>query len=168
MAAKATGIADQSLAWDGRAFSARSGLIVAFVNSIRARIAAGPVFYCQAQKDIHMLKLVQAVVITAFVLAPVSSAFAACSDAAAPKVDWSLCDKKGKNLQGLNLQGANLMGAGLQGTFLSMTNLKGANLGGANLKGAHISGADLKGAKLFGAIWTDGRACRSGSVGKCK
>ncbi|MCX7627649.1 MAG: pentapeptide repeat-containing protein [Methylophilaceae bacterium] len=71
-----------------------------------------------------------------------------CDAAPAKGVDWHGCDKSGYLLVGADLRGANL------------TN--------ANLYGANLSYAQLEGADLSGAIWTDGRQCAPGSVGRCK
>jgi uncharacterized protein YjbI with pentapeptide repeats len=130
-------------------------------------------------------------------LATTTTANAACSDAAAPKVDWGGCDKidahlsranltdasltgaylNGVYLNGANLTKANLTSANLTGAYLIGANLTGANLTGANLTGAYLNGANLtkanltgtklSRAKLSGATWTDGRTCAAGSVETC-
>lgn len=72
-----------------------------------------------------------------------TTANAACSDPAAPRVDWSGCDKSGADLSD-------------------------AWLRGADLSGANLFGADLTDANLRGATWTDARTCGEGSIGECK
>jgi uncharacterized protein YjbI with pentapeptide repeats len=91
---------------------------------------------------------------------------AACTDVAAPKVDWRRCtldagDYANRNLSGAELRDAsfnfsNLAGADLtdadayHGKFLS-TNLKGARLDRATLSEADFTRADLTGASLVRA-----------------
>jgi uncharacterized protein YjbI with pentapeptide repeats len=87
-----------------------------------------------------------------------TTANAACSDPAAPGVDWSGCDKSGARLSGANLAGADLSGADL--TY--------ANLYEADLSGASLTSADLTNAQLSLAVWVDGRICGEGSCdGTC-
>src|SRR5690348_18470319 len=102
---------------------------------------------------------------------------AACTDIAAPGVDWRRCNQDGRSFAGQNLHGAvlrdasfafaDLSGADLSGVeayhgkFLS-ANLAGAKLAGAslseadftraNLTGASLAGADLRGAHFFRAV----------------
>lgn len=66
------------------------------------------------------------------------------------------------NLEGTNLEGARLGGANLEGA-----NLQRANLQDAILEGANLQRAELEGANLQGAIWTNGKRCLPGSIGKC-
>jgi uncharacterized protein YjbI with pentapeptide repeats len=80
-------------------------------------------------------------------LTATSEAKAACSDPAAPEVDWSGCDKSNANLWNANLSGANLTDA--------------------NLSYANLTDADLTYADLYGAMWPDGRVCAEGSMGAC-
>lgn len=66
-----------------------------------------------------------------------------------------------------------LDGAPLSGINLSYANLQGASLIGANLRQATLYKAVLPsprkyiGTNFTGAMWVDGRICRSGSIGKC-
>jgi uncharacterized protein YjbI with pentapeptide repeats len=67
----------------------------------------------------------------------------------------------------------NLVGANLVGADLSRANLVGADLRGADLSHAYLMGANLQnsrqdGANFSGAVWTDGRVCREGSIGDCR
>ncbi|HOE17865.1 MAG TPA: pentapeptide repeat-containing protein [Syntrophorhabdaceae bacterium] len=78
------------------------------------------------------------------------------------------CDLSNADLSGLDMYGAQLTGANLTGANLSDASFNDANLTEANLTGANIKGANFSGAKLSNAIWTDGRKCASGSMGKCK
>ena len=58
-----------------------------------------------------LILMVAAVLAMGPVWAP--SASAACSDPAAPEVDWKGCDKRGADLAGADLQRANLSGIDL-------------------------------------------------------
>lgn len=71
------------------------------------------------------------------------------------------------NVSYTDLSGASLVGANLQRADLSYANLRGADLAYADLTGANIGGAELKESRLDHAIWTDGRVCGPGSVGRC-
>lgn len=84
-------------------------------------------------------------------------AFAACSDPAAPKVDWSGCERQGAALAEANLSGADLRGA----------DFRDADLRRANLEGADVAEADFSHADLSRTIWVDGRTCGIGSDGEC-
>ncbi|MDD2309382.1 MAG: pentapeptide repeat-containing protein [Desulfuromonadaceae bacterium] len=87
-------------------------------------------------------------------------------------------DLRGADLRGANLRGADLSwaylseaklsGANLREADLSWADLRGANLNWANLSGANLNGAYLNGAYLSETMWTDGRLCKSGSIGMCK
>jgi uncharacterized protein YjbI with pentapeptide repeats len=91
---------------------------------------------------------------------------AACTDVAAPKVDWRRCtldggDYAGRKLNGAELRDASFSLANLAGADLSdgdayhakflSTNLKGARLDRANLSEADFTRADLTGASLADA-----------------
>lgn len=80
-------------------------------------------------------------------LATITTANAACSDPAAPGVDWSGCVKKNAELV--------------------RADLSGADLGGAHLYEAKLGGANLTGADLSGAISPEGYVCAKGSIGTC-
>lgn len=71
------------------------------------------------------------------------------------------------NISYADLSGASLVGANLQRADLSYANLAGANLAYADLTGANLGGADLREARFDHAIWTNGRVCGPGSVGRC-
>lgn len=72
------------------------------------------------------------------------------------------------DLRNADLASAVLIGAGLRGANLSGANLSGADMSYVELTGADLSGANLEGARLENAIWTDGKFCGPGSVGRCK
>lgn len=111
-----------------------------------------------------------------------------CSEGAAPRVDWSGCNKSKIRLRGADLSGssltyadfqqADLSGSGMRQASLVGTNFRGANLNHVDLSGADLSYADLRGASLVSArlggaildhaIWTDGRECARGSRGQCR
>lgn len=89
----------------------------------------------------------------------------------------------GKNLNGLKLAGMDLSSVNLSGACMVKTDLDRANLQEANLERADLAGANLRkaslllanvndvslnGAVLDDAIWSDGRTCLSGSIGKCR
>jgi len=78
------------------------------------------------------------------------------------------CDLSNANLANLDMYGANLTGANLSGANLTDASFNDANLTDANLKGANLKGTNFAGAKLSNTIWTDGRKCKEGSIGKCK
>ena len=80
-----------------------------------------------------------------------SPVFAACSDAAAPSVDWSGCETDKIDLQGLDLNNAVLIEASFPSAHLRNAILSNADLSGANLYNAHFSNADLTDAKLTNA-----------------
>lgn len=71
------------------------------------------------------------------------------------------------NISYADLSGASLVGANLQRADLSYANLAGANLAYADLTGANMGGAELRETRFDHAIWTDGRVCGPGSVGRC-
>lgn len=111
-----------------------------------------------------------------------------CQAVAAPRVNWSGCDKEGKRLRGVDLNGsdlsyasflrADLSGSRLSGAKLTGVNFNGSELNNADLRGTDMSNADLRGANLLSAnlagavldhaIWTDGRVCAVGSLGQCR
>ena len=78
------------------------------------------------------------------------------------------CDLSKANLSGIDYMGANLVGANLSGANLTGAVLWDADLTDANLKDANIKDTNFSGTKLSNTIWTDGRKCKSGSIGKCK
>jgi len=96
-------------------------------------------------------------------LAATATANAACSDPAAPNVDWSGCDKERASLKNADLSGANLTGADL-----SDTDLANAILTSADLTNADLRRADLTSTNLSGATWIDGRICAWRSFRVCK
>lgn len=111
-----------------------------------------------------------------------------CQQPAAPRANWSGCDKQEIRLRGADLRGSNLTyadfsHADLSGSSLHQAKLVGANfnnadlnhadLGGADmsycdLRGANLISADLTGTVLDQAIWPDGRVCAAGSLGLCR
>jgi hypothetical protein len=111
-----------------------------------------------------------------------------CQHDAAPRVNWSGCDKqeillRGADLSGSNLTYANFSRADLSGSRFRQAKLAGANFNQANLNdadldGANLSHSDLRGATLVSAslrdavldraIWQDGRECAMGSRGRCR
>jgi hypothetical protein len=68
---------------------------------------------------------------------------------------------------GVDLRNCRLRGADLRYADLTNADLDGADLRFADLTGAVLPGATLKQALLGGALWLDGRPCRSESVGGC-
>ena len=79
------------------------------------------------------------------------------------------CDLSKANFAGIDLYGANLSGANLSGANLKGTLFNDADLTGANLQGATTDKeTNFSGAKLSDVTWTDGRKCKTGSMGKCK
>ena len=112
---------------------------------------------------------------------------AECAAPPGPGVVWTGCDRPraallaarlaGADLAFVNfeaaelghadLRGARLVGARLRGAGLAYADLRGADLGHADLAGANLGRARLDGALLGATIWTDGRRCAAGSVGRC-
>jgi len=104
-----------------------------------------------------------------------------------PYSDLRGIDLRNRNLRDIDLHGANLRGADLRGTNLYGANLSGANLCCAKLQGANLTSSDLtqsnlsyidfRGVALIevtltraffeNAIWTNGKRCKKGSIGKC-
>lgn len=71
------------------------------------------------------------------------------------------------DLRGADLRAARLVGASLRGADLTDANLARADLSYANLRRARLQGVNLEEVKLGNAVWTDGRVCAVGSVGRC-
>lgn len=111
-----------------------------------------------------------------------------CQQAAAPRVNWSGCDKQETRLRGVDLSAsdltytnfnhadlsgsrlrhAKLIGSSLGGALLNDVDLANADLSYADLQGASLISVSLEGATLDHAIWTDGRECAAGSIGQCR
>jgi uncharacterized protein YjbI with pentapeptide repeats len=105
--------------------------------------------------------------LVAAVLAAVGpAAQAACTDAAAPGVQWRRCLLDSSDLSGENLSGADLRDTGFKRVDLSganltrvqarrakfvSSNLQNVDLSEADLVQADFTSADLSGAKLIGA-----------------
>ncbi|WP_158089060.1 pentapeptide repeat-containing protein [Cognaticolwellia mytili] len=82
-----------------------------------------------------------------------TSVYAACSDPAAPEVDWSGCNKSGITFTDLNLNGANLENANFRNSqFIGETDFTEANLIRADFNGASFndgdSVVDFRGARI--------------------
>jgi uncharacterized protein YjbI with pentapeptide repeats len=87
-------------------------------------------------------------------------------------------DLHGANLRNADLRGANLYGADLSGANLCCAKIKGANLTASDLTQANLSYVDFRGVALIeviltqaffeNAIWTNGKRCGKGSIGKCR
>ena len=73
----------------------------------------------------------------------------------------------GADFTGATLRGATLAHAELSAIKLANTDLNEANLSFTDLTGLDLSGSDFSDAVLEGTIWTDGRTCYTGSVGRC-
>jgi len=70
-------------------------------------------------------------------------------------LNWSIFDN------------AYLVKASLVGADLSHVRFDGADLRGANLSKSVIVGTNFKNANLEDAIWTNGKKCQKGSIGRC-
>jgi uncharacterized protein YjbI with pentapeptide repeats len=94
-------------------------------------------------------------------------------DATLERLNLQTADVSGADFSRANLQHATFFAANAEGANFSGARLEGVNFTRANLAGANLQGARIDastwfiGAKLGGAIWTDGRKCAAGSVGKC-
>ena len=86
-------------------------------------------------------------------------------------------DLHGANLKHADLRGADLYGADLSGANLCCAKVSGANFTAADLSQANLSYIDFRGVALIEvtltqaffehAIWTNGKRCGKGSIGKC-
>ncbi len=83
------------------------------------------------------------------------------------RADFSYADLSGAILVSADLYQASFKGANLSGANLQGANLSSANFSHAELIDANLSGADLRGTIFDNAIWINGEACLSGSVGGC-
>lgn len=81
-------------------------------------------------------------------------AAAACTDAAAPKVDWRRCLQDGQDFRAADLSGAVLRDASFSRAKLAGTKLVGAEGPDVRFTSADLTGADLSGAVLRGADFT--------------
>ena len=88
-------------------------------------------------------------VVSLMYLAP---AFAKCSDAPGPGVDWSGCSKQLLMLEGTDMSHANFLRTFLSGTVLNSVNLQGANFTSSELPRTSFKGADLSGASFEKAL----------------
>ena len=84
-----------------------------------------------------------------------------------PGCDLRGADLRGVDLAGANLEGANLLEANLEGVNLTGANLEDASCEKINLLKARLEGIKLEGANLEGAVWSDGKVCKKGSLGAC-
>lgn len=114
--------------------------------------------------------------ITFLFLLGTGNAYAACTDAAAPGINWRRCYQDGRVLENVDLTGANLREVSFQRTDLSQATLKSVDayrakfvrtdlsraildnarltatdFTRASLDEASLQGADLRNAKLVGA-----------------
>jgi uncharacterized protein YjbI with pentapeptide repeats len=113
----------------------------------------------------HAVRLAALVGVAALVatLAPGAArpALAACTDMAAPEVEWRRCRMDGAALDGVDLgrarladtsfQRASLVGARLAGADARRARFISADLSAAVLDGADLTSADLTSARLAGA-----------------
>lgn len=86
-------------------------------------------------------------------------------------------DLHGANLRAADLRGADLYGANLSGANLCCAKVKGTNFTSSDLTQANLSYIDFRGVMLIevtltkaffeNAIWTNGKRCKKGSIGKC-
>ncbi len=83
------------------------------------------------------------------------------------EADLSYAKLPDADLSFANLTGAKLVSADLKNTDLSHAELREANLRYADLRGANLLDTGLQGAALDYATWSDGRVCKTGSVGQC-
>ena len=81
--------------------------------------------------------------------------------------DLRYADLHQADLSYAQLSHAHLQGANLTDADLSQADLTGADLRYADLTACRMSGVNLTEARLDGAIWTDGKVCADGSVGRC-
>ena len=106
-----------------------------------------------------MIRALAPVLLALAVLAP--EAFAACTDTAAPAVQWRRCLLDGVDLSSENVSGGDLRDASFKRADLTgakLANIQGrrakfvsASMGGADLSGADLVQADLTNADLSGA-----------------
>jgi len=100
--------------------------------------------------------LVKAIFITSiFGLQPnliTSSAHAACTDTAAPSVNWINCRKRNLIMDNFNFSGANFTRSDLSASDLRNSNLKNTIFVKTNLVRASLSGSDAENANFEGVI----------------
>jgi hypothetical protein len=101
------------------------------------------------------------------ILRYVSMREADLSSAQLGSADMSYSRFSNANLSQADPRSASMIGAALDNATLVRSDLAGADLSQADLSGADLRGSDLQGAKLDGAVWTNGRVCLDGSVGRC-
>jgi uncharacterized protein YjbI with pentapeptide repeats len=97
--------------------------------------------------SLGVLRAVASTLIVWVAAAAPFAAHAACTDGAAPAVDWRRCAFYGAELRKENLSGANLRDAAFD-----LARLEGADLSKAEAYRAKFVGAKLAGAQLDGAV----------------
>lgn len=80
------------------------------------------------------------------------SAHAACTDTAAPSVDWENCRKRNLIMDSFNFSGSNFTKADLSASDLRNSNLKKAQFIKTNLVRASLSGSDAEEANFEGVV----------------
>ncbi|OOZ36995.1 pentapeptide repeat-containing protein [Solemya velesiana gill symbiont] len=81
--------------------------------------------------------------------------------------DLQYADFSSSDLSYSEMKNAMMKGAGLRKADLSYADLSNADLSFSDLTGANLGGSVLAGARFDNAIWTDGKTCAAGSVGRC-
>ncbi len=93
---------------------------------------------------------------------------ATLADATLSGADLGYVNFVGADFSYALLDGARLLGANLRNANLVNADLSGADLAYADLTGVQLGGAKLNNTRLDGAIWTDGRRCRTPSRDVCR
>ncbi|WP_342237000.1 pentapeptide repeat-containing protein [Inquilinus sp. OTU3971] len=100
-------------------------------------------------------RFVRALLLSALLLGPAAMAWAGCTDAAAPQVNWRRCLQDGRILSRVDLTGAQLRDVSLTRATMDGAILTGAEAYGAKFNRATLPGAKLDSARLANTDFTD-------------
>lgn len=103
---------------------------------------------------VYRLSLRCPALVLAAALLSAGGALAACTDPAAPNVNWRRCYLDGRDMKGVVLDGAMLRDATFQRSDLSQARLTDADAYRAKFLSARLDGAVLDGARLIEADMT--------------
>jgi uncharacterized protein YjbI with pentapeptide repeats len=106
---------------------------------------------------IRLASLVAITFLAVSILSPypsfiISSARAACTDTAAPSVNWENCRKRNLIMDNFNFSGSNFTRADLSASDLRNSNFQKAIFFKTNLARASLAGSDAEGANFEGVV----------------